>query len=240
MNPLSASRKLLTMTWMLARHPRDVRFARKWLTSLLPNRSPLSEEMPWLTFRAIEWLDGYLTPGMSVFEYGAGGSTLFLARRAGSVVSVEHDAEFRDIVASILDAKRIDNCRLTLCRPEPLPEGNAPEYGISSFTSAQAKYTGLSFERYVKTIDVYPNRSFDLVVVDGRARASCVARAVPKVKLGGHLLLDNSERSGYAGAIELLRGYPRIDCFGIVPWNLEAYQTSIWRIDPAPPPGADR
>lgn len=238
MSPLSASKKLLAAGYLLAQHPRELRFAIKWAKSLLPNRSPLSEEIPWVTFRAIEWLGACLKPDMSVFEYGAGGSTLFLARRARAVVSVEHDDGFHAAVAQVLATRKLDNCTLLLRKPERLADGQAVGYSTSSFTSAQAKYAGLSFERYVKAIDAYPDRSFDLVLVDGRARASCVARAIPKVKPGGHLLLDNSERRGYAGALELLQSYPRIDHFGIVPWNLETYQTSVWQIAGMDPAGS--
>ena len=146
---------------------------------------------------------------------------------------MEHDAEFPNLVAQELERKSLDNCTLLLRQPEPLPPEERILYGTSSFTSAQAQYHGLSFERYVKTIDDYPDESYDLVVVDGRARASCVQRAISKIRPGGYLLLDNSERTGYVGATELLKRYPRTDFYGLVPCNLEPYQTSVWRIAPS-------
>ena len=44
-----------------------------------------------------------------------------------------------------------------------------------------------------------PDASLDLVVVDGRARVECARRAMPKVKPGGLLLLDDTSRERYAG-----------------------------------------
>ncbi|MDP2056339.1 MAG: hypothetical protein Q8K35_01095, partial [Thiobacillus sp.] len=94
MNPISASKKILSMAGELRRHPRELPYALRWLHSLLPGHSPLYDEVPWITFRAIDWLDTYLKSDMSVFEYGAGGSTLYLAKRVRNVVSVEHDEGF--------------------------------------------------------------------------------------------------------------------------------------------------
>ncbi len=237
MSPLSASKKLLTVGYLLAQHPRELRFAIKWAKSLLPNRSPLSEEIPWVTFRAIEWLDACLKPDMSVFEYGAGGSTLFFARRARAVVSVEHDDGFQLLSPSPCDEKA-RQLHSAAPRARRLADGQTVGYSTCQLHIGSSEVRGPSFERYVRSIDAYPDRSFDLVLVDGRARASCVARAIPKVKPGGHLLLDNSERRGYAGALELLQSYPRIDHFGIVPWNLETYQTSVWQIAGMDPAGS--
>jgi predicted O-methyltransferase YrrM len=231
-NLLSASRKLATMGAVLLRHPREARFAHLWLRSLLPGHNPLEDELPWITFRAIQWLLDYLQPQMRAFEYGAGGSTLFLAKRVRELISVEHDEAFHSVVADRLAKSGIQNCRLVLCRPETLVEGQAEApYGTDSFTSFQSKYRGRSFENYVKAIDEYPNGYFDLVLVDGRARASCVRRALRKVRQGGALLLDNSERPAYGAARSLLSGNPCLDLFGVVPWNLVPYQTSVWRIE---------
>ncbi|HLI94422.1 MAG TPA: hypothetical protein VKU83_12450, partial [Puia sp.] len=46
-------------------------------------------------------------------------------------------------------------------------------------------------------IDVYPDSHFDVIIVDGRARPSCIKHALPKLKPGGWLLVDNSDRSYY-------------------------------------------
>ena len=94
MNPLSATRKILRMSGELIRHPQELPYAPRWFHSMLPGHSPLQDETPWITFRAIDWLDAFLKPDMDVFEYGAGGSTLYLAKRARRVVSVEHDEGF--------------------------------------------------------------------------------------------------------------------------------------------------
>lgn len=223
MNPISASKKIIGMAVVLRRHPQELPYAMRWLHSLLPGHSPLYDEVPWVTFRAIDWLDAYLKPDMSVFEYGAGGSTLYLAKRVRDVVSVEHDEGFYQLVQEILSKRSNHNCQLLLHKPKPCEEGD------HAFASYQETYRGLCFESYVKAIDNYPDRSFDLVLVDGRARMACVKRALAKLKPGGALMLDNSERPAYAQAAKLMDEIPQLDLAGITPWNLEVSQTSVWQ-----------
>jgi len=224
MNPLSATRKILRMTGKLMRHPRELPYGPRWFRSQLPGHSPLQDEMPWITFRAIDWLDGFLKPDMNVFEYGAGGSTLYLAKRVRRVVSVEHDEGFHELVSSILTNRSIANCELILHKAEPCNDSNR------HFASHQKKYQGFCFESYVKAIDAYQDHSFDLVLVDGRARMACVERARSKLKPSGALVLDNSDRPGYAHARELMNDAAPLDLAGFTPWNIEPSQTSVWRI----------
>jgi hypothetical protein len=224
MNPVSALRKLRSMTGELRRHPREMKFALRWLNSMLPGHSPLQDEVPWVTFRAIDWLDAYLKPDMKAFEYGAGGSTLYLAKRVRDVTSVEHDREFYDLVKSILAQRSNRNCSLMLHEPKACEESDR------EFASYQVRYKDMCFESYVKAIDDHPDKSLDFVLVDGRARVACVKRAVSKVAPGGAIMLDNSDRPAYRAAFRLLRDVPRYDFAGVTPWNLEVSQTSVWQI----------
>jgi hypothetical protein len=59
------------------------------------------------------------------------------------------------------------------------------------------EYKDFILEDYVKSIEDYPDGYFDLVVVDGRARPSCILHSMQKVKVNGILLLDNADRSYY-------------------------------------------
>src|SRR6266576_1205646 len=66
--------------------------------------SALKDRQPWMPFAARRQLARILSRGTTVFEYGAGGSTLWLADRVARVISVEHDPawyeEMRDHVPS--------------------------------------------------------------------------------------------------------------------------------------------
>lgn len=47
--------------------------------------------LPWITYSAIHFLESRVRPAMRAFEYGAGNSTKWWAKRAAQVVACEHD-----------------------------------------------------------------------------------------------------------------------------------------------------
>lgn len=70
------------------------------------------EPLPWLTYPCVDFLASRLKPKWRIFEYGAGASTLYFARRVQSVTAVEHDETFAAGIRGRLPA----NARL-LVRP---------------------------------------------------------------------------------------------------------------------------
>ena len=72
------------------------------------------------------------------------------------------------------------------------------------------------YAAYVAAIDEQPDDSLDLVVVDGRERARCAARATAKVRPGGLLLVDDIDRERYHAAVDAI-GWPRRDVVGFAP-----------------------
>lgn len=134
---------------------------------------------------------------MVVFEYGSGGSSLFLASKVKHVYSVEHsEAWFADIQNTIKET-RFKNLSYKLVQPEPVSSVLNDCGNPDLYRSCMIEYNAYSFEKYVKSIDQYPDQFFDLVIVDGRARPSCIKHAVRKIKKNGVLLLDNANRSYY-------------------------------------------
>lgn len=65
---------------------------------------------------------------------------------------------------------------------------------------------------YNKVIDNFIDNYFDLILVDGRDRVKCIESSIPKLKSGGWLVLDNSEREYYQRGIDLMKDWNRIDC----------------------------
>jgi len=52
------------------------------------------EALPWATFAFIDFITPRLQAHWTVFEYGAGASTVFFGRRVATVTAVEHDESF--------------------------------------------------------------------------------------------------------------------------------------------------
>lgn len=58
-------------------------------------RSPLSQNLPWWSFAAIQAADR-LFPGKRIFEWGSGGSTLRYAQMGCEIIAIEHDPLWLD------------------------------------------------------------------------------------------------------------------------------------------------
>jgi hypothetical protein len=84
---------------------------------------------------------------------------------------------------------------------------------------------------YAKSIDAFPDGRFQIIVVDGRARPSCIEHAIPKLDNSGVLILDNSERSHYRPIQQHLRdlGFAGREYFGLGPYNWEPWATTFWQ-----------
>ena len=170
---------------------------RHWLQSLLAIYdidALIRLDVPWWTYDAIGKVETFLKarPDARVFEWGSGASTVWLAKRAGSVVSIDHDAPWVEFSAPRLAEQ--GNARVELvpadARPDPDPR----------FLSGKPGYAGQTFRAYVDAIDRQEGL-FDLIVVDGRARAACLEKAVRRLAQGGLIVFDNSHRSRYRKAI---------------------------------------
>ncbi len=66
------------------------------------------EPVPWIAYPAIDLLGARIGGDVRVFEFGCGNSTLWWARRAASVHSVEHDRGWYDRMSKVVP----DNVRL--------------------------------------------------------------------------------------------------------------------------------
>ena len=59
------------------------------------------DPIPWYTYPSIEYLNQFDFSEKSVFEYGSGNSSLFWAKRAGKVISVEGDKSWYEKVSKM-------------------------------------------------------------------------------------------------------------------------------------------
>ncbi|OYW13043.1 MAG: hypothetical protein B7Z55_17520 [Planctomycetales bacterium 12-60-4] len=211
---------------VMLRQPASVKFIRPWLQTVWSSDSPLQRRHPWVTYPALSWLDQNVTSTMRVFEFGSGGSTLYFAERTAEVFSVEHDPEWHAAVCQALSAANLTNCHLQVTQATAAIPGAADPYAAE-----RKPELGNRFEAYARSIDAHPDASFDLVVVDGWARLACIQHALPKVKPGGFLLLDNSEWPEFQAAHDWLWDYSGERFPGLGPFGAQPWETTVWRID---------
>jgi len=232
--PLHASalraHQALKAMLLLARRPSETRFVLPWLLSLRTGKNPLDEEVPWFPFRAIDWLSSCLTPSMKTFEWGSGGSTVFIARRVRRHVAVEHNRAWAERVKARLRHRGIDNCGLQVIGPDVTPAGGDDgEPGPQRrFCCLWSRDENISYEQHVRAIDGYQDEHFDLVSVDGCARLACIRQAMNKVRPGGYIILDNAGPYREE-ASAILKGWGVTELSGLGPCHPYAWQNLAWR-----------
>lgn len=209
---MSWKKTWLFFAWQSVRYARDRAHFRqiwsckqRWGDSFKEGHNSVTDELPWITFLAIDALKKELRPDFKVFEFGGGGSTLFFCKNVAEVVTVEDHPEWFKTLTETVKAKGYQNWRGFFVQPEttahPKPgDGSDP----ASFKSKVRGLEHLSFEQYARTIDQFPVASFDLILVDGRARPSCIQQAIPRLKTGGLLVVDNTERPYYLAPFQAI------------------------------------
>ncbi|WP_344775121.1 class I SAM-dependent methyltransferase [Gryllotalpicola kribbensis] len=200
--------------------PRDARL-RHWAFTLprVHDVRAMNElDMPWWTYRAISYVDAWLSARphpIRAFEYGSGASTAYLRRRVDEIHSVENHQGFADFIAPMLaEAGEVD---LTV------REGVPSQHPVIG--SHKPGYENQDFADYVAVIDEVGGL-FDLIVIDGRAREACLERAVPHLADDGIIVFDNTHRARYKEAIAK-SGLHERRMFGLTPTLPYPDQTSI-------------
>ncbi len=210
--------------------PRMIGSFPKWYRSLYT--TPAEQELPWITYAGIDFLNRVLAPDMRVFEWGVGGSTLFFARRVRNLVSVEHDPNWaRDIQVS-MGSLQHPSWQLFIVLPSERRDGSVPRPSDpTTYASAAEAYAGLSFKDYAAIIDRFPDDYFDVVQVDGRCRSSCAMHAIPKIKPGGYLIVDDFDRERYQWVLRETKRlkWKSLNLTGPGPFIWEFRPTGCWQ-----------
>jgi Methyltransferase domain len=165
-------------------------------------RAAEDPETPWWNRRAIRYLSRHLRPGDRAFEWGSGGSTVWLARRGVSVTSIEHDPEW---------AKKVIDC----CPAADVRLISGATQGRLRSEQQQEYITNgqYFFDDYVAAIDTLDEGSLDIVIVDGLCRMECVRRGAPKVKPGGVLMVDDTDYR-FLDPEKILPGWKAVSFWG--------------------------
>jgi len=184
------------------------------------------------------WLERRIKPYWKVFEWGAGRSTIYWGQKIAEVVSVEHVEGWRVRIVRALKKNQLNNVIFHFILPDDLPSKQHMEHmkrgAIFKLIQDPTKYLSKhyktsSFKSYVKIIDAYPDGYFNLIFIDGRARPSCIKHAISKIRPGGYLMLDNSERLHYELAKQLVEDWNEISFYppGRPPGK-RTWTTTVW------------
>ncbi len=205
------------------------------------NDYPCDDEgiTPWYTFPAIAFLKDILLPEYRVLEYGSGFSTLYYKNKVQHLVTIEHNKEWAEKL--LLENDKLD---IHLVGPnEELHPDSVHIYNNFKETFPQVMssdnnhdlihgLSNLEFGGYASRIFQAHDHFYDVVVIDGMARALCTVMAVESKKLkdDGIIILDNSDRWQYNHIQVYLNkmGYGRLDFWGPGWNNYHAWCTSFY------------
>jgi hypothetical protein len=208
-----------------------IRYFPSWHRHLLNDKNSVSDSMPWLAFGAIDFFKKIIRPEMSVFEYGSGGSTLFWSKHVRNVVSIEHEQSWYSRMKDELLSRQIKNVQYVLSEPEDDRSLTKIDFtDPEQYASSDPQFHGRSFKCYAKQIERFPNQSFDVIIVDGRARPSCILHSIDKLKKGGYLIIDNTERKYYLSPFTFaLSKWKAWKFYGPVPYSYNFSETTIYQ-----------
>lgn len=196
----------------LIKNPSQLKYFGNWLNYYLKSlfSNPINYGIPWLNFPTIKYLEKYLHNGMNVFEWGAGGSTIFIAKRVKGVISIEYDYNYYGFLNKKLEELSIQNAEVRFIAPQ----------SDGKIKSKNVKGDNKFFDKYVDAISEFPDNYFDIIIIDGRARNHCLEKSLNKVKRGGFILFDNTDRKDYKSNLSLLDNWETKTLKGIIPFSL--------------------
>jgi len=163
------------------------------------------EQIPWMNYSIVSFLENRLNKNLRVFEYGSGFSTSFYANHAHSVRSIEYDLAWWKFI------KKIER--------------------VSSNIEIiyQDKDVNGEYSRTIRKTET----KYDVVVIDGRDRVNCIKQSIEQISDSGVILLDDSDRDRYQEGVIYAKskGFRVLDFQGLKPGGLEMYVTSLFYRD---------
>lgn len=160
--------------------------------------------VPWMNYPLLAFLKERIKKEHKVLEYGSGASTLFFAKEADSVVSIEYDEKWYLKVQNSLKETGYENVDLHFA---PIEKG---------YTTLQ------NFTR--------ENEVFEIVVIDGRKRVETAKKSLKVLAKDGVIILDDSERIRYKEIFDFyqVQGFSRLTFEGIKPGGFENSKSTIF------------
>ena len=152
----------------------------RYFLNLLNKRTPIEMHLPWWSYDSIAYVQKYNFD--SCFEWGSGGSTLFLAKISKKITTIENDPKWSEKLGIEIQKNDLNNIGLQ-CKEIELTDKE-------------------SFKRsaYFNSLD----ENYDLIAIDGQddfgpestwsAREICFERAQSFINPNGIIIVDDSWR----------------------------------------------
>ena len=164
----------------------------------------MNKPAPWLSPTSILFFKKYLGKDMVGAEFGSGSSTLFFAPRISKLYSVEHNEEWYHLINEKLTGLNCSNVDYRFVLQNDKSDFVDDVFDLEEKRDFEIRR---DYVNYFRALNDIQDHSLDFAIVDGRARTECCHEILPKIKKGGILILDNSERKRYELVFEQLKDY---------------------------------
>ena len=154
--------------------------APKYIANLVSRKDPIELQLPWWSYDSISYIQKSRFD--KCFEWGSGGSTLFLAKICKSLKTIENDLDWYNKLNAEFQRKEFDNVSL---RHEEIELSDPDSFLRSAYLNSL-------------------NEKYDLITIDGQddfgpestwsARELCFERAQAFIKPEGMIIVDDSWR----------------------------------------------
>ena len=160
------------------------------------------EPLPWYTYSIIDFLKYRNFDSKSILEFGGGQSTLFWAKRASRVVTLEGDKSWY----------------LKIKKEMP--------YNVHlHYVSMENKFINVAQVNSV--LQSEDRQTYDVIVIDGLYRDEMIKIALRLMAEDGIIICDNSEGYGFYDGFKET-SLKRVDFFGNAPGVVLPHCTSIF------------
>jgi hypothetical protein len=195
--------------------------AARWARDRARPATPIDVGLPWFSYTCIDFLRGFVRPGMRVFEWGGGGSTVFFASAGCLVTTCESHEGWAEKIRERIAGLGPDVASRLELRVVPAESGDPA-----------------LVRRYVESY--LQGGPWDIVVIDGLeeayvSRMDCVkivADHPERIAPGGIVLLDDSWRERYDLAPQVLGAFERTMFWGLGPSRWGVTRTDSYAARP--------
>ena len=133
---------------------------------------------PWIHESVTEMLLSKITKDTKLLEFGSGNSTVFFSNLTNNITSIEHDKKWYNNIKPQLNS----NVKYILA-----------EVNYISKPPIDKKFYNCDTIEKLLNEDI-PDEYYDIIIIDGIHRVNCAYGSINKLKKGGILILDDSNR----------------------------------------------
>lgn len=182
---------------------------KMWISEYILKLDTINAGYMWTSYPLHQFLHSLHLKNKNIVEFGSGGSTVFFLKRKAILTTIEHSKDW------------ISKLKLKL--------GNQSQWQAHLVELINSTDDCTCHLNYTKEVKFIEDESLDLVLVDGRHRVECIRAVKSKLKPGGHIILDDSDRTAYEESFEILKDWQKSMISGYAYMSDFKSHSTVWK-----------